>query len=334
MEAIRRYAVLPLLLLPVAVVLIVLLAWPRQANAQCGSSASSCKNCHEVQGEYPVNASGDWHVSHAFGDFCEFCHAGNVQATEIEAAHAGMVYPLEDADASCLSCHPDDMAQKAELYATALGVTVGTGGRGAPSGGESSETEPSQDEAPAAGVAEPADDTEDLAEASEGSIVDYNSQYERTALNERPAINVGNAILSVMLVGLTALGGGLAWKWEGLDERWRALRGMKVVAATGVGASTLLGVPVVERQTFTNPLTEERPPAPEITALLQKLDEPTLRALQMVLADLEVGSLMIQALRRLDPRLVQAVARLDVEERALLMAVVGTMESGDVGTRE
>ncbi len=45
-------------------------------NAQCGSQASSCKNCHEVQGEMPVNKMAPaWHQSHAFGDFCYICHA-------------------------------------------------------------------------------------------------------------------------------------------------------------------------------------------------------------------------------------------------------------------
>jgi len=27
-------------------------------QAQCGSQASSCKNCHEVQGQDPVNGDG------------------------------------------------------------------------------------------------------------------------------------------------------------------------------------------------------------------------------------------------------------------------------------
>ena len=94
MGASRRLTEFSLLLVSAIVIAVVILAWPRQADAQCGSSASSCKNCHEVQGEYPVNASGDWHISHAFGDFCEFCHAGNVQATEMEAAHTGMVLSL------------------------------------------------------------------------------------------------------------------------------------------------------------------------------------------------------------------------------------------------
>ncbi len=50
------------------------------ASAQCGSQASSCKSCHEVQGEMPVNSDGTaWHTSHAFGDFCYICHAGQAK---------------------------------------------------------------------------------------------------------------------------------------------------------------------------------------------------------------------------------------------------------------
>ena len=50
----------------------------KPAQAQCGSQASSCKNCHEVQAQAPVNTDGTgWHQSHAFGDFCYICHAGN-----------------------------------------------------------------------------------------------------------------------------------------------------------------------------------------------------------------------------------------------------------------
>ena len=44
--------------------------------AQCGSQASSCKNCHEVKGENAVNAKGDWHISHAFGDFLRVLPCG------------------------------------------------------------------------------------------------------------------------------------------------------------------------------------------------------------------------------------------------------------------
>ena len=93
------------------------------AAAQCGSQASSCKNCHETQAQDPVNNDGTtWHTQHAFGDFCYLCHAGNNQATDKVAAHTGMVAPLADINASCKSCHPDDTLAKAQVYATTLGV--------------------------------------------------------------------------------------------------------------------------------------------------------------------------------------------------------------------
>ena len=87
----------------------VALWWPQApAEAQCGSQASSCKNCHEVQGQKPVNNDGSaWHQSHAFGDFCANCHAGNVQATDAAAAHTGMLAPLSDIKANCAACHPE-----------------------------------------------------------------------------------------------------------------------------------------------------------------------------------------------------------------------------------
>jgi hypothetical protein len=85
-------------------------------NAQCGSQASSCKNCHEVQTEMPVNADGTgWHQSHAFGDFCYLCHAGINQATDKAAAHEGMVAPLADVQAACQQCHVADLDAHAGL---------------------------------------------------------------------------------------------------------------------------------------------------------------------------------------------------------------------------
>ena len=75
----------------------IFLATATPASAQCGSQASSCKNCHEVQGQDPVNSDGtEWHQSHAFGDFCYICHGGNQQATDKDAAHQGMEDPLSD----------------------------------------------------------------------------------------------------------------------------------------------------------------------------------------------------------------------------------------------
>src|SRR5512141_120204 len=105
----------------------IALALPQPVRAQCGSQASSCKNCHEVQAKDPVNSDGtNWHQAHAFGDFCYICHGGNNQATDKDAAHAGMVAPLADVKAACQQCHPDDLDARVQVYAKTLGVQVGS----------------------------------------------------------------------------------------------------------------------------------------------------------------------------------------------------------------
>ncbi len=89
------------LLTAMFVSIVVFIAWPRPASAQCGSSASSCKNCHEVKKQDPVNSKGEWHTAHAFGDFCESCHGGNVKGKDEASAHTGLVDPRSDVKASC-----------------------------------------------------------------------------------------------------------------------------------------------------------------------------------------------------------------------------------------
>jgi len=113
------------LILTVAAVIWLGTAQP--VSAQCGSQASTCKDCHEVQGQMPVNADGTgWHQSHAFGDFCYICHAGNQQAAEKDAAHTGMVSPFADTKASCQQCHPKDLDDRAKVYTDILGVSAGS----------------------------------------------------------------------------------------------------------------------------------------------------------------------------------------------------------------
>jgi hypothetical protein len=149
----------------------------------------------------PVNDKGDWHVSHAFGDVCEFCHAGNVQAVEADAAHTGMVDPLADVQASCAACHPDDTVEMAEVYAVALGVEVGMGSSGASSGGEPSQGgSATGEESPGTIVdlSQPEIVTEDL--------IDFNRRYEETVLGVRE-VNWGNVILGVM-IAVVAVGSG------------------------------------------------------------------------------------------------------------------------------
>jgi hypothetical protein len=174
-----------------------------KAEAQCGSQASSCKNCHEVQGQDPVNNVGEWHTQHAFGDFCAFCHAGNVQATDEAAAHTGMVDPLSDVNASCLQCHPDDLDDQAKVYASILGVEVNTSASGsntasvpgAPSGDGSGQTS-----------AKPAASAQLGQAQGDADLVDYVQRYNELVLGKRPT-NWGNVIL-IGLIAVVLVGGG------------------------------------------------------------------------------------------------------------------------------
>jgi hypothetical protein len=170
---------------------------PRSVSAQCGSQASSCKNCHETQAKDPVNSDGTaWHTQHAFGDFCYLCHAGNNQATDETAAHTGMVAPLSDIDASCKSCHPNDTSALAQTYAATLGQTVGAGSAVSATQPAVAAATPSQ----AAPVATQAP------VVLSADMVDYSQRYDTVALGQKP-VNTGNIILLVML-GILVLGGG------------------------------------------------------------------------------------------------------------------------------
>ncbi len=200
----RLYAGLIVLGTAVVVATAISLISVTTAGAQCGSQASSCKNCHETQGKDPVNTDGTgWHQSHAFGDFCYTCHGGNNQATDETAAHAGMVAPLSDVQAACAQCHPNDLQARAEVYAKVLGVQVGMGGS-APSAATSAAPTAAAPEAvqaqPAAAVpAGPVD---------QADLVDYVKRYDENALGRYPT-NWGNVILWIMLIAMLLGGGAL-----------------------------------------------------------------------------------------------------------------------------
>ncbi len=180
----------------------------QKVSAQCGSQASSCKNCHETQAQDPVNNDGTaWHVSHAFGDFCYLCHAGNNQATDKTAAHTGMVDPLKDVVAACKSCHAADYEAKAQIYATTLGVTISdTSAAPAPAAGQpapTTTTVPALAPAAVSAAVVPAAD-----------LVDYSQRYNQVALGQQP-LNVGNLILIVMIVAMLFGGGYFVLRREG-----------------------------------------------------------------------------------------------------------------------
>jgi hypothetical protein len=169
-------------------------------SAQCGSQASSCKNCHETQAQDPVNNDGTtWHGQHAFGDFCYLCHAGNNQATEKTAAHTGMVAPLSDIVASCKSCHANDFEAKAQIYAATLGVEIG-------SGTAISASATSQPAGPASDASAVTPAVGQAAVIPAADMIDYSQRYNETVLGQKP-VNIGNVILIIMIAAML-LGGG------------------------------------------------------------------------------------------------------------------------------
>jgi hypothetical protein len=178
------------------------LATATPVKAQCGSQASSCKNCHEVQGQDPVNNDGKpWHTSHAFGDFCYICHGGNNQSTDIDAAHTGMVDPLSDIKASCQQCHPNDLQERAQVYASALSVELGSGESSTTATGSSAPTP--TDQAPAAVAVAP---VSAKIVYDDPNLVNYVARYDEIVLHKQP-VNWGNVIL-IGLIALVSVGGG------------------------------------------------------------------------------------------------------------------------------
>ena len=171
---------------------------PLSVQAQCGTQASSCKNCHEVQAKDAVNSKGVWHTDHAFGDFCEFCHAGNVHAKDKAAAHQGMVAWNADVKASCASCHAADYEKRGQTYASTLGVQLNTGRSGASAAGAGAVISATTACAPQG-----------------GEEIDYNLLYAQHIAPPPLVSNWGNLILGLMILGVGTVFFGAAWTWEG-----------------------------------------------------------------------------------------------------------------------
>jgi hypothetical protein len=299
------------LLIPIIAGILVLAVsaflWPTgEASAQCGSQASSCKNCHEVQGQDPVNGDGTgWHQSHAFGDFCYLCHAGNSQSVDKAEAHTGMVPPLSDVEAGCQSCHPNDLTEKAQVYAAALGVEIGAGGGGAPQ-----VEEPQAENPPSAGAVE-AGDPPELAAAGE-ELIDYEAIYEETVAGRKP-VNWGNWIL-VAMIGMVGLGGGGFVYYN--ERKLRAKR-------TGGGrpeAADARLKPATESRRGDEALPDE---IRELLPQLLQLNPIGLHALKRILENPEDANQLLQNLSRLDPQLIRQLRQLNRDARALLLALAG-----------
>jgi len=276
----------------------IALAFVQPVKAQCGSQASSCKNCHEVQGKDPVNNDGTgWHQSHAFGDFCYICHAGNQQATDKDAAHAGMVPPLSDVKAACQSCHAQDLNARVKVYADKLGVQAGNGAPAAsssptPAAPATNNQSPSQPSSSGPVVVE------------SGPVIDYVQQYNESVAGKTP-INWGNIIVAIIIVMIVIVGGAVVY----LNER--KLR-------DGSEAKPVKVEGEVE-------IRFEDYPA-EVIALLPKikaLNPVGRKALAKLLTNSDADSDLLLTLSRLDPDLIKRMKGLDREAQALLIALAG-----------
>lgn len=304
----------------------VWLALPQPTQAQCGSSASSCKTCHETQKQHPVNTQGDWHTQHAFGDFCEFCHAGNVQAAEKEAAHQGRVDPLEDVAASCQSCHPQDTTERAQKYAAVLGVELGAGG----SSPASDATDPGS--TPGAAVGATAANCPSVAAPLDGEEIDINQLYiEKTS----PGLikNWGNLILSLMIAGLAIAFLAVMWTWEdwGLAVAGWVNRNIRpvtdaVALADGEPLPPPTGKALATAYQLDH-LLHLKPALKEVWEKVSQLDNELLRHLNQLLSDTENGPELLKSAGRLDAKLVAGIKAMEEKDRILLLNLVKEMDA-------
>ena len=282
------------LLLALLLATVVLIAFPRPANAQCGSAASSCKSCHEVQKVMPVNTKGAWHTAHAFGDFCAFCHSGNTKSKDKTAAHTGMLDPFADIKGGCQSCHPNDYMDRAKKYADELGKTIGAGsGSGATTASGTTTTD--------AGPCGPAAPTG-------GQTIDLNKVY--AGLDQKLPNVLGNAILIGLILVVALVLAGLIFYYDKPLPRaiaaFRQLLVMPVAAPEGVA------------------------PRPELGSLLPLLlssDPGTVRAVTQLLSDRENGPRILKALSHLDLRALAELGEGDQKALASLLTLAKEMKA-------
>lgn len=293
---------------------VALFLFPRPAAAQCGSSASSCKSCHEVQGKDSVNTKGAWHQQHAFGDFCEFCHAGNVKAKDEAGAHAGMVAPLADVKGSCQSCHANDYMDKAKPYADALGKPIGTAATpvtAAPTGAT-----------PAAGSVTSAGATNapcGPAAPTGGQVIDLTEVY--SGLDQPPPNILGNLILGGLIAAVLVALVGLIWYYEHPFER-AVLMARQWLATPVMVATTPEGVRISVPSHVVG-----RPEVGALLPLLASLDPATLRAVTQLLSNRENGPKILQALSRTDLKVLAALGESDQRALAALLALAKEMKA-------
>jgi hypothetical protein len=284
---------LPLLAAAILVAVIWLAVLPSTADAQCGTQMSSCRNCHEVKGQLKVNTKGDWHVNHAFGDFCVTCHGGDAKVKDAAPAHAGMVKPLENITAACASCHPADLKTRADRYAKTLGVTaqLGAGAATAPAG--ASPAAPPVSQPVTSSVVSVGGGCGPIGGVAVGGLVDFN-----LPLDSAPGVNLGNIIVAGLILVMGAA-------WAG------------IVLAQWLGAARRRMADAAAKR----PATALRPAVGALVPALSACDDETLNALASLLNRPEAGSQAIQTLSRLRPELLELARRADPSALAMAVAL-------------
>jgi hypothetical protein len=281
-----------------------------KASAQCGSQASSCKNCHEVQGQDPVNNDGkSWHTAHAFGDFCYACHGGNNTSTDKATAHTGMVAPLADVKTACQSCHPNDLDARVKVYTDILGVPASSPAGSTPAATGAAPAATATPLPAAAGSTGGVSGDGTTIQTGSSNVIDYNQQYEATVLGRR-FINWGDVIVGLLIVLILA-GGGTYVYWNE-----RKLRGLPFLKASAKPSAGLASAETLKIEGY----------SPEVAALLPyiaKLSPVGLHALKNLLENPEQANEMLHSLSRLDPDLIRRIRILDAGSRAMLLALSG-----------
>jgi len=285
-----------LLLLAVVLATIAAITWPRPVSAQCGSSASSCKDCHEVKKIDPVNTTGAWHTAHAFGDFCAFCHSGNTKSKDQNTAHTGMLDPLSDVKGSCQSCHPNDYMDRAKKYADTLGKPIGTGSTPASATTTGTTTTTSNTNC---GPAAP----------TGGQAIDLNKVY--AGLDQVAPNILGNAILIVLIIAVAFVLAGLIFYYEKpLPRAMAAFR--KLLTGSAVSSPEHLTT---------------RADVETVLPLLSSSDPSTVRAVTQLLSDRENGPRILKALSHLDLRALAELGESDQKALASLLTLAKEMKS-------
>jgi hypothetical protein len=308
---IRKYQFLIPIAFGILILVSLLFLLPTsQASAQCGSQASSCKNCHEVQGQDPVNNDGkSWHTAHAFGDFCYACHGGNNTSMDKATAHTGMVAPLSDVKTACQSCHPNDLEARVKVYTDVLGVPASSGTASNPPATSAAPAITSTAAPAAAGSSGGTSGGGTMVQTGASNVIDYNQQYEATVLGRR-FINWGDVIVGLLIV-LILTGGGTYVYWNE-----RKLRGLpfRKAAAKPAAMRTTEGIPLIEGY------------SPEVSVLLpqiSRLNPVGLHALKRLLENPDQANELLHSLSRLDPELIRRIRLLDDDSRAMLLAFSG-----------